>query len=180
MVEVTLHRTQSESEDQVVRNLFAGYFADMARYDDNLVINQYGVPTWKPFGLPGPTTLAECATFNWWIRDKCDLYLIRFGGAPAGFAIVLSDRTHLYTGVDFELMDFFIAPKYRAQGIGTKAARQIFEERRGAWQLFILLKNEPARSFWRKIVNEYSGGNYRELQEGTEIQFNNTSFAREK
>lgn len=177
MSTITLTAAKTDAERQIVRNLFVGFFADLSQYDENLVVNEYGLPTWKPSGLPGPTTLAECATINWWIRDKCDLYVIRADGTPAGFAIVLADRNHLVPDVEFELMDFYIAPKYRRQGVGSAAARQIFDTRRGAWQLFILEKNEPARRFWRKLVGEYTSGDFQELNGGTEIRFGDAAGA---
>ena len=173
---ITLTHARTWDEQRVVRNLFVGYFNDLAQYDDNLIINEYGLPTWKPFGLPGPKTAEECATFNWWIRDKALAYAIRVDGQPAGFAIVLADKNHLVPEIDFELMDFYIAPKYRRQGVGGQAARAIFDRHRGNWQLFELARNEPALRFWQNILTEYTGGKFENWDSGTQQRFNNQRF----
>ena len=175
--EITLIRAQTAEEQHIVRNLFVAYFYDLSQFDDNLIINEYGLPMWLPFGLPGPKTAEECATYNWWIRDKCLLYVIRVDGQPAGFAIVLADRNHLTPEVEYELMDFYIAPRYRRQGVGGQAAQQVFDAHRGNWQLFELDRNEPARRFWQNTLTDYTGGNFTNLDEGTQQRFcNRTSI----
>jgi predicted acetyltransferase len=171
-MEVTL-TLASGAETQVVKNMFPGYFFDLSQYDPNLIINEYGVPMWAPFGLPGPKTLAECADFNWWIRDECELYVIRADGNPAGFTIILTDATHLAPEVDVELLDFYIVPKYRRLGIGRLAARAAFETHHGRWQVFQLEKNAPAITFWHLVIAEYTGGNYESIDEGTQELFTN-------
>jgi predicted acetyltransferase len=160
-------------ETQIVKNMFTAYFFDLSQYDPNLVINEYGLPTWLPFGLPGPKTLPECAEFNWWIRDECELYLIQVDGNPAGFTIILTNIDHLAEGVEVEILDFYIAPKYRRQGVGRLAALAAFETHHGRWQVFQLAKNAPAITFWHQIIAEYTNSNYESLEEGTQEQFTN-------
>ena len=169
---VTLELATPATE-HVVKNMFTAYFYDLSQYDDNLIINEHGLPTWAPSGLPGPRTHEECVALNWWVRDRCDLYIVRAGGNPAGFTIICEDKSHLAPGVDSELMDFYIAPKYRAQGIGRQAARAAFDTRHGAWQVFQLARNTPALRFWHKVIGEYTGGQYESLDGGTEERFRN-------
>jgi predicted acetyltransferase len=140
-------------------------------------LNGYGLPCWKPnLGTSdgGPTTLEECAHFNWWVRDRCLHYLIAVDGIPAGFSFVLADgEPPLPDTVDFELMDFYIAPKYRRQGVGTAAACQLFERHRGRWQVFQLARNTAAISFWHRTIGNYMGGRYESRDKGTEQRFDN-------
>ena len=82
---VELRPATTDDQLRVVRNLFVAFFYDLSAYDPNLVINEYGLPTWAPSGLPGPRTLEQCAAFNWWIRDRCQPYLIFANGQVAGF-----------------------------------------------------------------------------------------------
>jgi predicted acetyltransferase len=171
-MQVTLARAGA-AEMHIVRNFFVGYFYDMTQYDPNLIINEHGLPMWEPFGLPGPRTADECAPFNWWIRDDCEHYIIRADSHPVGFVIILRDKNHLLPEIDQELMDFYVAPKYRRQGIGQQAARLAFELYQGMWQVFQLDLNTPARVFWQGVINEYTGGQYENLDNGTQQRFRN-------
>lgn len=158
----------------VVQNLFVAFFYDLSAYDPNLVINEYGLPTWAPSGLPGPRTIAECAPHNWWIRDRCQAYLIHANNHVAGYAMVLADKQHLPGDVDFELLDFYIAPPFRRQGVGRQAARLVFDAHRGRWQVFELAKNAPALAFWHRLIAEYTAGDFQNKSDGTEQRFNNS------
>lgn len=170
-MDVRLELANDETR-QIVRNQFTAYFFDLSQYDDNLIINQYGLPWWAPSGPPGPRTHDECARMNWWVRDDCQHYIIRAGAVPAGFTIICDDPRHLAPGVDFELMDFYIAPKYRRVGVGRRAARLAFDTRRGGtWQVFQLARNAPALRFWHGVIAEYTGGRYESLDNGTQQRF---------
>ncbi len=157
----------------IVRHFFLAYFYDMTQYDPNLIINDYGLPMWQPFGLPGPATPDTCITFNWWIRDKCEHYIILADGNPAGFVIILADKSQLAPDVAYELMDFYIAPKYRRQKIGQAAALATFGLHQGNWQVFQLELNLPARAFWQAIIKEYTDDNYQNLDNDTQQRFTN-------
>jgi predicted acetyltransferase len=158
---------------EIVKNFFLTYFYDMAQYDDNIAINEYGVPAWLPDGLPGGTTQAESIAATWWIRDRCELYVIQVEGNPAGFVIILAEKELLPPEVDFELMDFYVTPKYRRSGIGRIAARLAFDLHHGNWQVFQLERNIPARTFWQAVINDYTNGNYINLDGGIQQRFSN-------
>lgn len=169
-MQITLTRT-TDADRHVVTNMFTAYFYDMSQYDPQLIINEHGLPMWEPFGLPSPQTHEECARFNWWIRDRCELYIIRADGRPAGFVIVCTDPAHLPDGVEFELMDFYIAPRYRRQAVGRRAARAALDLHRGAWVVFQLAANTPARRFWQAVIADYTGGQFENLDGGTQQRF---------
>jgi predicted acetyltransferase len=169
---ITLARTSAETR-HIAANLFTAYFYDLSQYDDQIVINAHGLPVWEPFGLPGPRTLDECAPYNWWVRDQCEIYLVLADGSPAGFVIIAAGLAHIPEGIDFELQDFYIAPRYRRRGIGRIAARLAFELHHGAWVVYQLERNHPARVFWQGVVNEYTGGQYENLDGGTQQRFRN-------
>jgi predicted acetyltransferase len=170
-VTVTLTRAADAESARIVRNMFTAYFFDLSQYDDNLVINRFGLPTWAPSGLPGPRDHEECARLNWWVRGSAEAYVIRVDGNPAGFLHVMRDRRHLPIGVDQDLLDFFVAPKYRRLGVGSQAARLAFDLYTGTWQVFELARNEPALRFWHRLIEEYTGGNYEDLDGGTQQRF---------
>lgn len=157
----------------IVKNMFTAYFYAMSQYDDGLIINASGLPHWAAFGLPGPTTHEECVAMNWWIRDRCEALIIRVDGVPAGFAFICAEKSHIPPEIDFELLDFYIVPKYRRQGVGKQAAQRIFDGRRGKWQLFELEQNLPALAFWHGFLKEYTGDAYENLDGGAQQRFDN-------
>ena len=171
---VTLELAEAGSDNmRIVHNFFPHYFADMSEFDPNLIINEFGLPMWEPFGLPGPRTPDECVAFNWWIRDQCRCYVVRAEGNPAGFVVVNSGGPHLPPNTDHDVQDFYIAPKYRRQGVGTQAARLAFDLFQGRWAVFQLARNAPAIAFWHKLVADYTRGDFENLENGTLQRFSN-------
>jgi predicted acetyltransferase len=175
-MEVNLTRARGD-ERQIVDNMFTAYFYDLSQYDDYLLINAHGLPVWALDGQEpedGPRTHEECRRFNWWVRDTCELYVIRADSRPAGFVIICpAPAEHMPVGIDYELMDFYIAPKYRRRGVGARAARLAFDLHRGAWVVYQLERNLAARTFWQRAVGEYTGGRFENHQAGTEQRFRN-------
>lgn len=175
-MEINLTRAGPD-EQHVVGNMFTAYFYDLSQYDDHMQINAHGLPVWvlgDEERADAPRTHEECRRFNWWVRDTCELYVVRADGRPAGFVIICAaPAEHMPAGIDYELMDFYIAPKYRRQGLGRQAARLAFDLHRGAWVLYQLERNAPARAFWQRLVGEYTGGRFENHQGGTEQRFRN-------
>ena len=52
---------------------------------------------------------------------------------------------------------------YRRQGIGSTLATQLFDTHHGYWEVTIVGPNTPAQAFWRKVVNTYAKGRYRDF-----------------
>lgn len=175
---VSLIPAVTDDEKQIVRNMFVAYFYDLAPYDPDLIINEYGLPCWAPAlksDRPSPRTPAECWELNKWVRDSVDWYVIRSVDAPAGFVFIMDDPSYLPEGCQHELMDFYITPKYRRQGVGAQAARLAFETRHGRWVLYQLTPNYPARKFWTKVLRAYTDSSYTQEERGHDVmqQFNN-------
>jgi predicted acetyltransferase len=170
---ITLTRA-AQDERHIVRYFFVCFFNDLAQYDPNIVINKHGLPIWSLTpGGENIKTVHECADFNWWIRDSCEHWIIRVDGIPAGSILILADKNHLPDGVDFELLDFYITPKYRRQGVGKAAARLAFDLHHGAWQVFELAGNTPAQKFWHAVIGEYTNNDFQDLDDGTQQRFKN-------
>lgn len=167
---IIVERTTDQTE-HIVRNMFVAYFYDTAPYTDDVIINQHGLPVGNRAGASGPRTHDECVAYNWWIRDRCERYIIRADGTPAGFVIILADQADLLPDVDYELMDFFITPKYRGQGVGRQAAHAAFDLHHGRWQVSELARNTPASRFWHRVIGAYTGGQYDTLENGTQQRF---------
>jgi len=81
----------------------------------------------------------------------------------AGFALVASPP--LVDGeADKVMAEFFLLHPYRGKGIGQLVATQIFDMFKGTWQISVLPRNQLALSFWRKIISNYTDGNFHEQE----------------
>lgn len=99
---------------------------------------------------------------HYWVEPERSPFLVRVEGKLAG--LVLVSRYNYLTGARdcWAMAEFFIMRKYRHQGIGEHVARSIFDQFPGAWQVGQIIENQPAISFWRKVISRYTLGDYQE------------------
>ena len=100
-------------------------------------------------------------------------YLIKENNKYIGFALVriinAADSPH------FSIAEFFIMKKYRRSGRGKTIATKIFAMHQGDWEIYQKLKNRPAFLFWKKTIEEFTGGRFSErTEDGKTIQNFNT------
>ena len=171
-MQITLAEELGQEPDAAaLRNLFTVYFSELGQWDYLVDLNEWGLPVWTAFGVPPPRTHAECADYNWWIRGDCRRFLIRADGRVAGFAVVNPGPQFLPPDVNYEMLDFFVAHKYRRRGVGRAAARAVFDLLPGCWEVAQLAGNRPAVTFWNSLVGEYTGGAFESLDGGTRQRF---------
>ena len=84
----------------------------------------------------------------------------------AGFALV-NLKDPLSNREKQAISEFCILPKFRGQGLGEKGAEQLFDLFPGTWVIRELPGN-PADNFWKKVIQNYTQGNYREYEESNE------------
>ena len=87
-------------------------------------------------------------------------YLFLVDGHYAGFGLVDPDvslpENELWMG------QFFVLKRYRRMGVGSLAARHIFDQVRGRWEVGQMPLNHPAQAFWRRTIAEYTQGRFTE------------------
>ena len=91
-------------------------------------------------------------------------------GRLAGFVLV-NRWSALNRLLDHSVAEFFVLRKYRRIGVGSCAARVLFEGWPGRWEVSVPRYNKPALSFWRKAirasiestVEEYTGDFERQI-----------------
>jgi predicted acetyltransferase len=90
-------------------------------------------------------------------------FFARVNGKLAGFVLV-HDRSRL-SGADgvHDMAEFFILRKYRRQGLGEQVAREIFDRFPGAWEIRQQPSNAGALAFWRRVIDRYTRGQFREV-----------------
>ena len=70
---------------------------------------------------------------------------------------------------EFSMAEFFIARPWRRRGVGQEAVRLILDRFAGRWHIKEYLRNPQAVAFWRRVVADYTAGNYQERGESGEM-----------
>lgn len=98
---------------------------------------------------------------HYWVESGRHPFLVRADGRLAGFVLV---NGHVYlAGSERAIAEFFVMRKYRRRGVGKTAAFQIFDRFRGRWEIRQTATNLAAQVFWRKIITDYTAGQYHEI-----------------
>jgi predicted acetyltransferase len=95
----------------------------------------------------------------WTELERCP-FLVTVDGKYAGFVLVRQVSKPGELPVTHSIAEFFIIRKYRRHGVGRDAAWQVFDRFSGRWIIEEMRENLPAQAFWRKIIDEYTQGNY--------------------
>lgn len=98
---------------------------------------------------------------EYWSKDPNYPYLISLNGKIVGFVLVkLKNRED--DDAYFSIAEFFIAKKYRRLGLGRLVAKDIFDMHQGKWEVYQIDNNKPAQLFWKRAIEEYTGGKFTE------------------
>jgi predicted acetyltransferase len=156
--------------DAILRNLYQFYLYEFSRFTTEWRV--------QADGRFAETDLDDC-----WTEDYRHVFLIEVDDGLAGFAIVdldLPDDTSRETPIN-ELAEFFILPSHHRRGIGERVARQLFDRFPGEWELYIVETNADALAFWRKVIGQYTVGQYTERHRPEERDyahcFDNSNYA---
>jgi predicted acetyltransferase len=135
---IDLVRVKQEDEE-ILHNLIQFYIYEFTVFQE---INLEENGKYAPFDLR-----------PYWTDDNLHAFFISHDGELAGFAMV-------ETGDPNVILEFFILRKFYRRGFGKIAAMELFDRFPGKWNITQVEKNEPARKFWRKVIGEYTIGNY--------------------
>jgi len=99
---------------------------------------------------------------KYWLSLRCQAFAFLVAGKYAGFALVddsvsLSENEHW-------MAQFFVMKKYRRQGVGSLAAKLVFDLVCGRWEVGQMRMNIPAQAFWRKVIGDYTYGDFVEYE----------------
>jgi len=108
------------------------------------------------------TTPSEQGWFSYprlplyWQEAGRAAFLIRAAGSLAGFALI--SRGSLISGDPevSDLTEFFVVRGVRRHGVGRAAAHELFRTAVGVWEVRVIDSNQPARHFWRRVIEEYT------------------------
>jgi predicted acetyltransferase len=143
----------SFEDKSILRNLLELYAYDFAEFDDADL---------DAHGFYGYGRLD-----HYWTEPGRYPFIIRVDDKLAGLALV---RTLDDSGAPptRSIAEFFILRKYRRQGVGGVVAQRVFDMFPGRWHVSQIERNLPAQAFWRKVISEYTHGDYREIWQDDE------------
>lgn len=98
----------------------------------------------------------------YWTEPDRYPFLITVDGKLAGFALVkkarrLSSDDQVAEHSVWDMAEFFIVRAYRRHGIGLAAARQVWRQFSGSWQVRVMQSNRAALKFWQRAINSIAG-----------------------
>lgn len=99
---------------------------------------------------------------SYWSEPDRFPYLIYTNSEIAGFLLVNSYTCLAENRGGKSIAEFFVMPKYRRRGVGRKTAIQIFDKFPGKWEVRQIKENIAGQLFWRKVIAEYTRGNFKE------------------
>jgi len=85
-------------------------------------------------------------------------FLIQVDGRLVGLALVkrgseFSDRETVW-----DVAEFFVVRAYRRQGIGLKAAHELWRRFPGPWEVRVMQSNRTALHFWERAITTFNNG----------------------
>lgn len=134
--------------------------------DDLAPLNTGIFPAMSEIGHREPDQLTR-----WFADPNAHLFTILKANEPLGFAMVTPGAAGVGRATaQFRMAEFFVARPHRRRGIGQSAVRLIFDRFAGTWEIIEYLRNPNAVSFWRKVVAQYTRGNYEERVVNGEVR----------
>ncbi len=134
----------------VIQNMARFYVYDMSAY----------LGRQKGWELP-KSGLFESSDFKkYWQAEDTYPLIIRQGQEVAGFVII--DKKGSNPTINFNVAEFFILRKFQKKGFGREVALRCFEQLAGIWEVMLYPENAGAYRFWKKVIQEYTGGNFNE------------------
>lgn len=146
----------NQKHREVLNNLMQFYIYDFSEFLDFDV---------EEDGKYGPYPLDD------YFKEGTDpiAYVIKREEKYAGFVLV---RLIKDLGLQhYSIAEFFILKKYRREGIGKSVATDIFNRHQGSWEVHQVESNPGAQVFWKRVINEYTKGQFEErIENGKTIQ----------
>ena len=88
---------------------------------------------------------------SYWREEGRFALTVEADGRLAGFVLV-NRWSALNRELDHSVGEFFVLRKYRRIGVGSRAAKALFECWPGRWEVGVAWYNKPALSFWREAI----------------------------
>ncbi|UTV26443.1 GNAT family N-acetyltransferase [Photobacterium atrarenae] len=145
----------AENERPTLERLFQFYLYEMAACLA-LPLNAQGSYAYRPTLLDGYWTQPEHQPFFMVVEnDAAGVEAVE--QELAGFALI---RRYPQDPARYDIDQFFVARKFKGQGVGKQALANLLNQFPGKWQIRVLVENEPALAFWQSAVRQVVGQHY--------------------
>ncbi|WP_053366359.1 GNAT family N-acetyltransferase [Bacillus sp. FJAT-27245] len=134
-----------KEEEETLHHLMQFYIYEFAALKPEINLEADG--TYKRFDLTA-----------YWEDSGYHPFFIKLGEELIGFALVSTG----HEGNPNAIEEFHVIRKYNGFGYGRQAALKIFAMFPGTWRITQIEANDPAKAFWRKVIGQYTNGNYTE------------------
>ena len=155
--------------------------ADRLAVRNLLELYQHDLSEYWPYELDAHGLYGYHSLDYYWREADHAAYVFLVDNRYAGFALINADVC--IPGNEHWMAQFFVARRYRRRGVGQAAARSLFDQRPGLWEVGQLPNNLPARDFWLHVIGAYTGGRFTDqfVQDGEwagQVQcFDNRAYA---
>ncbi len=107
---------------------------------------------------------------SWFRDDRSLVFVILREDRPAGFALVQRDAAAQGDRArHYRLSEFFVRQPFRRLGVGRSAALLLFARFAGDWTIAEQARNADAVQFWRRVVSDFTHGDFRERRDHGEV-----------
>lgn len=148
-------------EKEVLRNLMEKYDYEFSQYDYRDV-NKLGLYGYAYF---------DC----YWTEKGRYPFFIKVDGQLAGFAMI-GNYMEVFKEAKYNMAEFFVMYKYRKHGVGSYVARQLFDMFPGMWELKRHPKNLSSVTFWDRVIEDYTRGQYKKLLGCKEAEYDDGTY----
>jgi len=150
---ISIQQVEYEQKS-TLRNLLQLYKYDFSEFDPDDDINPSGLYEYMYLD-------------HYWTEDGRYPFFIMVDNKLAGFALVrtLGSNDNDATPIVYSIAEFFVMKKYRKLKVGQSVAFELFNRFPGFWKVAQIEENAPAQAFWRKTIERYTNGNYKEIRE---------------
>ena len=146
----------TKDKKEILRNLLEKYEYEFSQYTQIDVTE---------LGLYGYDYLD-----NYWTENNRFPYFIKVDNKLAGF-IMVNNYPIINLDTNYSMSEFFVLYKYRKMGVGTFSVKKMFDKYKGKWGLMYHPKNIPSKTFWNKVVHEYTKGKYIKILDNKEANY---------
>lgn len=101
---------------------------------------------------------------RYWAEPGRYPFLIRYQGKYAGFVLVRDVRNPDDGQITHHIAEFFVMHRFRRKEVGLQAAWAVFDRFPGHWYVAEMEENLPAQAFWRKVISQYTDGNFKDTR----------------
>jgi predicted acetyltransferase len=142
----------SLADKAVLQHMLELYLHDLSEFEEELRLNQHGLFGYRYLD-------------HYWTEPGRYPLFIELTEQLAGFALVRRLPDSAYS-----VAEFFVLRYFRRTLVGSRAAMLLFDRFPGPWEVRQAPANLPAQAFWRRVIGEYTHGNFVESRDEADGQ----------